>query len=140
MVIERFGRGQGSDRDEPENSTQGAVMSDDLNDVLARFRSSVGGRTLVENQWYADTTVSLDGYHFHKCRFDRCSLRYASGDFELSYCVFGEGTKVRHPKLGARIIRLFHTSFPILDAMWPSLAPRRHENSAFTVNDVPGSA
>lgn len=48
--------------------------------------------TRVENGWYTDVDVPIDGYHFHKCRFDRCTLVSGPGDSRLTSCVFGEGT------------------------------------------------
>ena len=48
----------------------------------------VPGLTRVENQWFYDVEVPLDGYHFYKCRFDQCVLLPGQGLSQLTLCVF----------------------------------------------------
>ncbi len=43
----------------------------------------------VENRYFQQQRVSLDGYHFVHCRFDECELVMTKATFVIERCVFG---------------------------------------------------
>jgi hypothetical protein len=43
---------------------------------------------IVQNQTTSGATVALDDKHFANCRFTRCTLIYAGGDFSWSNTTF----------------------------------------------------
>lgn len=42
----------------------------------------------IQGKWYNNVEVSLDGYKFVSCRFDRCTIKIAEGNFWIEGCVF----------------------------------------------------
>lgn len=65
-------------------------MSQQLSQSLADLASAL--LVTVEDRYYRDCTVNLDGYEFVNCRFDRCMLATRTGHFRLKGCVIHEGS------------------------------------------------
>lgn len=76
-------------------------MSQD--DALQRLTEN---RTLIVGQWFNNTPINLDGYHFQRCRFDNCIISSGRGDFQLTDCYIDETTKVFISRNSAKPIRL----------------------------------
>lgn len=103
------------------------------NDALASFLEN--SRTLVAGRWFAGQVISLDGYHFSRCRFDNCQLRYESGDFQITSCFFNN-ISVAHPPQAIAMFRLFFAQPDVkLDNRFAQFVPLRHPDGTITIND-----
>lgn len=43
---------------------------------------------IIEDRYYAQKRVNLDGYHFKNCLFERCEIVTGKGTFQLTNCKF----------------------------------------------------
>lgn len=50
--------------------------------------------TIVVGQWFSNSTIEIDGYHFERCRFDNCTLRSTRGDFQMTNCYVAANNKL----------------------------------------------
>lgn len=83
-------------------------------------------RVDVKNIWYANKEVTLDGYRFIECRFDRCNLVVASAHFELDRCLLDDATLITFKGQTHRIVQLFTSrlkNFPPTGGMVPKQHP-----------------
>ena len=76
------------------------------NNALQTLQGLLNQRTQVIGQWYSNARVSLDGYHFTKCRFDNCQLLSNTGDFQMINCYIAEDNVIYIPSSAVRPIRL----------------------------------
>lgn len=94
-------------------------------------------RAPVVGLWYADRNITLDGFKFTRCRFDRCSIWYITADFEIEQCFFSNCT-VYHPPAAVKMIRLYHAEWPpSADQYWAAYAPIRNADGTISVHDRP---
>ncbi len=75
----------------------------------------------VENRYYKDQTVYLDGYNFSNCVFDHCVLSTNVGTFLLRSCKLINGCTLQYGPNAARIIRLWNTH--AINYQWPDFNP-----------------
>jgi hypothetical protein len=41
---------------------------------------------VIQNRWFKDETIRIDGYIFERCRFDRCNLVTEAATFSFRSC------------------------------------------------------
>ena len=116
-------------------------MTDDSNSKYGTFLTALLSQTrpVVEGRWFKDNTISLDGYHFKRCRFDKCVLRTNIGDFEMTDCFVAQDSYMQFADRGTRQVQLFHIFFPSLDVYWPTFSPRRNPDGTFTITGIPST-
>ena len=71
----------------------------------------------VENKWYHQQVVSLDGYTFVKCRFDNCQIYTTKGTFTLDHCILS-GCSVTFYGEAQKAVQLFNVSNPQKLSIW----------------------
>lgn len=86
----------------------------------------------VENQWYHNQQVNIDGYHFHKCRFDNCTIITSKGSFSFDHCYFSN-CNFQYNDEALKIVRLFNVSATEARSFWPYLAPTVNEDGTLTL-------
>ena len=129
--------------DENKKPTSKADIIDDKN--RRRIEERVGmlresyrtTRTLIENRWYEETPVFLDGFHYKNCRFDRCMLINIHTDFEIESCFISPDTRIEYGERGIISIRLFMSQRPEFDHFWPGLGPERLNGGKVTIHGRP---
>jgi hypothetical protein len=70
--------------------TFGAQPLDPYVGALSKIFSQYPSR--FEARYFQRQRVSLDGYHFVRCRFDDCELVTTKATFKIENCVFGTCT------------------------------------------------
>jgi len=94
------------------------------------------GRPVVRGLYYNGKTITLDGYQFVECRFDKCELRVASTNFELINCVLDADSVIRYGTEALKIIRLFNSRAEWMYETAPGLMPRKNADGTITIADV----
>jgi len=107
------------------------MAAQDLRTLLA-LRKLAEQLTLVQNLWYHDQSIVLDGYRFVNCRFDDCTLITHNGDFTLSHCFLSDGTRIGYGPNILKAIRLYNIrdgeGFPA-----EIFVAQRHEDQTITI-------
>ena len=108
-------------------------LTQDLNllDALTR-------RPVLENVWYNDKTVYLDGYNFISCRFDNCKLHIASEHFEMQRCFVDDNTTIFYLGSIIKVLRLFNCKYQWVYSHLPYFAPVQHSDGTITITTDPG--
>lgn len=75
----------------------------------------------VENRYYKDQTVYIDGYTFTNCIFDNCVLNTNAGTFLFRSCRLINGCTIQYGPNAVRIIRLWNTH--AVNYQWPNFNP-----------------
>ena|SRR2546425_7814190 len=90
----------------------------------------------VEGKWYYNQKVTLDGYQFVKCRFDRCTLETAKGSFTLENCYLWE-CGVVYSAEAWKVARLYvlqsPEAFNEAQKHWPSMLPVLNKDGTITI-------
>lgn len=86
----------------------------------------------VRSLYFRDQTVSLDGYKFIGCRFDKCTLTAVTTQFELDHCIIdGSCTFLMGEDL-MRVMRLYNRN-----ATWikdyPSWGPDQNADGTVSI-------
>ncbi len=63
-------------------------------------------RVKIQGKWFSGSDVSLDGYEFERCRFDKCSLISSNGDFIMKDCFIADNNSVTVGDGAQRIVTL----------------------------------
>ena len=66
----------------------------------------------VQEHWFKNKQVTLDGYHFTRCRFDGCMLYINSAEFLLTSCVIAPDCKVFFGQKVSKILRVYFREHP----------------------------
>ena len=99
------------------------------------FRGLEDGLLRVQNIWYNEKTVHLDGYIFDGCRFDRCKLCFVSANFRLINCYIGEGTTINVGGDAVLPIRFFnYFANKEVSKAHPFFAPFQNLDGTITIN------
>jgi hypothetical protein len=102
-----------------------------LNQLLKR-------RTVVQNLWYQNQQLDLDGYHFINCRFDNCVLITNNGDFQITRCFIADDCKVGLGTNMVKAICLFHLRHLPTPQTGAPFLPQRHEDNTISINMLEG--
>ena len=95
--------------------------------------SALAQRLQVNDVWFNDRAVSLDGYNFQSCRFDNCKLHIASANFEMHKCFVDDNTVIFYHGEMVKILRLFNCRYHWIYQKLPYFAPVRHENGTISI-------
>lgn len=87
--------------------------------ALTRLLQSPGAELVeITGLYFRDTEIFLEGYRFVRCRFDNCSIRLNSGDFEIDHSVIDESCKVIFGNSLIRVMRLFFNAWRTQPHTW----------------------
>jgi hypothetical protein len=86
----------------------------------------------VENQWYHNQQINIDGYNFQRCRFDNCKIITSKGSFSFDHCFFSNCTFMYNDE-ALKIVKLYNVSATEARSYWPALAPTINEDGTLTV-------
>lgn len=93
-----------------ERLTDPGPLAERLSEALGQQRSPFMGlllaRLTIQDRWFKDTTVHLDGYTFERCRFDRCQLVTEYATFVLRNCVISPDCGIYFNGAALKIARL----------------------------------
>ena len=95
--------------------------------------SSLANRIKVENIWFNNQIVTLDGYIFSHCRFDGCELNIWSINFELHRCFIDENTEIIYNGEIIKIVKLFNRRSERIFRTRPMFAPSRHDDGTISI-------
>lgn len=95
--------------------------------------AALAHRPEVRDIWFNGKEVTLDGYNFRSCRFDRCELHVSSQHFELHHCFVDDYTKIYYKGDMVKIIRLFTLKYPWFYQNLPYFAPQKHEDGTISI-------
>ena len=95
--------------------------------------ASLAKRINVENIWFNNQTVTLDGYYFHQCRFDACKLNISSTNFEIHRCFIDEDTEIYFDGEMIKILKLFHHDSEWMYKHFPKFTPSRHDDGTISI-------
>jgi len=97
------------------------------------------GRIEVKGFWYHGQTIQLDGYKFTGCRFDNCTLRINTTNFELVGChVDMATTAIQYGPGIPKIIKMFLSRYDWASEKYFPLAflPRSNPDGTISVDDL----
>jgi hypothetical protein len=86
----------------------------------------------VENQWYHNKQINIDGYHFVQCRFDNCTIITSKGTFSFDHCYFAN-CQFQYSNEAFKIVRLYNISATEARSYWPGLAPIINEDGTLSI-------
>jgi hypothetical protein len=91
--------------------------------------------TNVVRRWFSNAIVPLDGYTFVQCRFDVCTLYYATHDFNIQRCFF-DRCQIVHSIAGVRSIRMYWMGMGMSasDHGLGTFAPVRHADGTYSLD------
>lgn len=95
--------------------------------------SSLLSRPQVENVWYNNKEVKLDGYVFKGCRFDKCVLIATSANFELDSCFIDASTVIHFGGEIVKAIKLYNSRSEWSYDKTPFFAPIRNSDGTITI-------
>jgi len=72
---------------------------------FADLATILSGQT-IQDRWFKDTTVYLDGYTFERCRFDRCQLFTEYATFVIRNCAIAPDCGIHFGGPALKIARL----------------------------------
>lgn len=87
----------------------------------------------VNNLWFNNKIVTLDGYTFNNCRFDSCRLNISSTNFEINRCHIDERTVINYSGEIVKVLRLFTCRYEWFYENSPYFTPDRHEDGTFSI-------
>lgn len=93
------------------------------------------GRPDVTGLYYNGQSITLDGYRFIRCRFDRCHLWVNSLNFEIFECVVDASTVISYGPSVAKAIKLFHSRSPWAASNFPGFTPTQNVDGSITIAD-----
>ena len=96
--------------------------------------SALVDRPKVNNLWFNDQIVTLDGYTFNHCRFDSCKLYLSSTNFEIHHCFIDENTVVYFNGEILKILKLFNSRSDWYYKNYPNFTPVRHDDGTISIN------
>lgn len=96
-------------------------------------RLALGDPLLVKSVYFHAKQVTLDGYRFEECRFDKCTLVVHSSNFTLERCVVDPACVIRYGGSLIRVIQLFTSRYDWLTESLPGLAPTRHADGTISI-------
>lgn len=94
---------------------------------------SLFNRPPVNGLYYNNKAIALDGYDFHSCRFDSCTLIVNSTNFSLHNCVIDQFCKIQYGTETLRIVQLFNSRNEWYFKHLPGLAPSRNADGTITI-------
>ena len=94
---------------------------------------SLGDPLLARNLYYHGKQVTLDGYRFEQCRFDRCTLVVHSANFVLDRCVIDARSVIQYGPSLVKVIQLFTSRYDWLAENLPNLAPTAHADGTISI-------
>lgn len=95
----------------------------------------VFGLIEVSNHWFHNEVIHIDGFRFTKCRFDNCTLKVYSGNFEMHGC-FVSNTGVEYGPWLIRVLKLFFLPYEWVWGRVPGIfLPRRNPDGTVDVRD-----
>ncbi|OGW76161.1 MAG: hypothetical protein A2Z72_01330 [Omnitrophica bacterium RBG_13_46_9] len=62
----------------------------------------------VEDLYFKEDEIYIDGYSFKNCRFDACKLITEVGNFKFEDCLFNPGTEMKYEGYAANIIMSYN--------------------------------
>ena len=84
----------------------------------------------VQDRYYKNQTVVLDGYTFTNCCFHNCVLVTETGTFSLKSCAVWN-CQIRYGPNAVRIIRLWCAYVP--NTTWPEFNPTVELDGSITI-------
>jgi len=85
----------------------------------------------VQNRYYKNQTIYLDGYTFDNCCFNNCSLITDIGTFVLRSCAIFDNCSLQYTPNAMRIIKLWNTRN--INTVWPDFNPTRDPDGSVTI-------
>jgi len=85
----------------------------------------------VQNRYYKDETVHLDGYTFTNCCFNNCTLVTETGAFSIKNCLILPNCKIHFGPAATRVIQLWNVSNQ--NIQWPFFNPQIHPDGSITI-------
>ena len=61
---------------------------------------------IIQDRWFKDTTLYIDGYVFERCRFDQCNLGTELATFAFRECFLAPDTRIYFKGPSLKIARL----------------------------------
>ena len=68
---------------------------------------------LIQNRWFKDETIRIDGYTFERCRFDRCKLVTQMASFTFRSCFISPDCGLYFVGAALKVARLIMHSLAI---------------------------
>jgi hypothetical protein len=84
----------------------------------------------IEDRFYKNDRIPLDGYTFKNCGFHNCVLSTDSGVFTLEGCALHNCTVEFGPD-AVKVIKLWHSSGA--SSQFPDFNPRRNTDGTITI-------
>ncbi len=64
----------------------------------------------IQDRWFKDTTIHIDGYTFERCRFDRCTLLTEFAAFAFRQCFISPDCRLYFAGPSLKVVQLLmHT-------------------------------
>ncbi|WP_331345982.1 hypothetical protein [Cellvibrio sp. UBA7661] len=87
----------------------------------------------VNQLWFFEKEVHLDGYRFKNCRFESSKLFVSSTKFELIDCMLDDKTTIIYSPDILKIIKLWYSRSSEMYSTFPYFTPQKNANGTITI-------
>ena len=90
----------------------------------------------VHGLWFSEKSITLDGYVFEECRFDKCTLHVNNAEnVTLLRCFVSDDSHFTFGQSSLSAIKLFNCKQPWYYENAPYLVPERDSQGRITLNN-----
>jgi hypothetical protein len=100
--------------------------------------NSLLDRPEVNGLYYNGKELTLDGYTFIGCRFDNCTLRLSTSNFNLIRCIVDDSTTIIYGTSALKVIQLFNSRYPWAYEHLKGFVPTLNPDGTITISDRAG--
>lgn len=100
---------------------------------LSSLANMLYGRPQVNGMYFNGKAIRLDGYDFHGCRFDNCTLEVNSTNFSIVSCVIDSSTAISYGVEAVKLVKLFNSKGPY-NQLPPGFIPKRNLDGSITIS------
>jgi len=92
---------------------------------------------IVEGLWYHDQIITLDGYIFRNCRFDRCNLVLNTSQFEMQHCHLDEISTLTVAGSIVKPIQIFNRNMRWMRESNSFFMPTLNPDGTISISTIP---
>lgn len=87
----------------------------------------------MKNAFFQDKDITLDGWRFIFCRFEKCRIHVSSLYFVVDQCFIGDDCIIYYQGESIKLIQLWNSRNEFIRSTHPGFAPRRNPNGTVSI-------
>jgi hypothetical protein len=115
-------------------SGKGVEPATGLGGVLSLAQlASYAKKPVVTGLWFNQQNLTLDGYVFSHCRFDRCRLTVRTTNVALDHCIIDDLSTIEYGPELVKVIHLFNSRYEWARESFPNFCPTQNDDSTISI-------